>query len=273
MVEWSKLKAYEGNKYRSFEELCYQISKVIYEEKGRFTSIDDSGGGDGVEFYMTLPNGDQWGWQAKFYPPDSRLSEKSRKQSIKRSLTKTCQIHRHLKKWFLCTLSDFTSQEQDWFENKLRQSIPHDMSVELEHWGKSDFNAWLSEPRFAGKRNYFFGELELDMNWFKTQFSKQKALVSEKFRSSLHTESIVDACIHALLGDKKFVCQIAEWIEKINEALPELNDAISDLKRPTPKDIQWTEEEKCKVIKSAESLKTSLTEHCIPARTSKKTLK
>ena len=258
MVEWSKLKAYEGNKYRSFEELCYQISKVIYEEKGRFTSIDDSGGGDGVEFYMTLPNGDQWGWQAKFYPPDSRLSEKSRKQSIKRSLTKTCQIHRHLKKWFLCTLSDFTSQEQDWFENKLRQSIPHDMSVELEHWGKSDFNAWLSEPRFAGKRNYFFGELELDMNWFKTQFSKQKALVSEKFRSSLHTESIVDACIHALLGDKKFVCQIAEWIEKINEALPELNDAISDLKRPTPKDIQWTEEEKCKVIKSAVSLRTSL---------------
>ena len=30
-------------------------------EKGRFTSVDDSGGGDGVEFYLTLENGDQWG--------------------------------------------------------------------------------------------------------------------------------------------------------------------------------------------------------------------
>ena len=258
MVEWSKLKAYEGNKYRSFEELCYQISKVIYEEKGHFTSIDDSGGGDGVEFYMTLPNGDQLGWQAKFYPPDSRLREKSRKQSIKGSLTKACQKHRHLKKWFLCTLSNFTSQEQDWFEKVLPQSIPHDMSVKLEHWGKSDFNAWLSEPRFAGKRNYFCGELELDMDWFKTQFYKQTASVGEKFTSSLHTESIVDACIHVLLGDDKFACQIAEWIEKINEALPELNNAISDLKHPTPEDIKWTEEEKCKVIQSAESLQTSL---------------
>ena len=258
MIDWSKLETYEGHKYRSFEELCYQIAKGLYEERGRFTSIDDSGGGDGVEFYMTLPNGDQWGWQAKFYPPDSRLSEKSRKQSIKGSLTKACQKHRHLKKWFLCILSNFTSQEQDWFENKLRQSIPHDMGVKLEHWGKSDFNAWLSEPRFAGKHRYFFGELELDMNWFEKQFDKQKASVAEKFRSSLHTESTVDACIHALLGDKKFVSQISEWIEKTNEELSKLKDAINNLKGPTPNDIQWAEEEKCKVIRSAESLQAGL---------------
>ena len=258
MIDWSKLKAYEGNKHCSFEELCYQIAKGIYEERGRFTFIDDSGGGDGVEFFLTLPNGDQWGWQAKFYYPDSRLRVKSRKPSIKKSLEKACQEHPRLKKWILCTPSNLTPKERDWFEMVLPQSIPENMGVNIEHWGKSDFNAWLSKPEFAGKHDYFFGELELDMNWFKTQFSKQKAPVAEKFRSSLHTESIVDDCIHALLGDKKFVCQIAEWIEKINEALPELNDAISDLKRPTPKGIQWTAEEKCKVINSAKLLQASL---------------
>ena len=258
MIDWSKLKTYEGYKYRSFEELCYQIAKVIHGERGDFTFIDDSGGGDGVEFYLTLPNGDQWGWQAKFYYPDSRLSVKSRKPSIKQSLRRACQEHPQLTKWFLCTPSNFTSEEQDWFETTLLQSIPEDVSVELRHWGDSDFNARLSEPRFAGKRNYFFGELELDMNWFETQFGKQKAPVAEKFRSSLHTESIVDACIHVLLSDEKFACQIAEWVEKINESLPELNDAISDLKRPTPEDIQWAEREKCEVINSAESLQANL---------------
>ena len=272
MIDWSKLKAYEGNKYRSFEELCYQISKGIHGDCGRFISVDDSGGGDGVEFYMTLPKGDQWGWQAKFYPPDSRLSEKSRKQSIKGSLTKACQKHRHLKKWFLCTPLNFTPEEQDWFKDILPQSVPQDMSVELIHWGASDFNAWLSEPRFAGKRNYFFGELELDIHWFESQFGKQKAAVAEKFRSSLHTESFVDACIHVLLGDEKFASQIAEWIENINEALPELGDAISDLKRPTPKDIQWTEEEKYKVIESAESLQTGLVDTVSQLEQAKKLL-
>lgn len=63
MIDWSKLKPYQDNKYRSFEELCYQIAKRLHSTRGEFTYIDDSGGGDGVEFYMTMSNGDQWGWQ------------------------------------------------------------------------------------------------------------------------------------------------------------------------------------------------------------------
>ena len=262
MIDWSKLRTYEGNKHRSFEELCYQIAKGIHEEQGSLTCIDDRGGGDGVEFYLTFPSGDQWGWQAKFYYPNLRLNASNRKRSIEESLKKACQEHPQLTKWILCTPSNFTSKEQDWFNNILPQSVPQEMSVELKHWGASNFNDWLSEPRFAGKLSYFFGELELDINWFKRQFDKQKAPLGEKFTSSLHTESIVDACIHAFLGNKKFVCQIAEWIGKISEELPELNDAISDLKRPTPNDIQWAEEDKLKVINSAESLQVSL-EHTI----------
>ena len=257
-IDWSKLKTYQGSKWRSFEELCYQIAKGLYGECGRFTSVDDSGGGDGVEFYMTLPNGDQWGWQAKFYYPDDRLNASNRKRSIEGSLKKACQTHERLKKWILCTPSKFTPGEQEWFENTLCQSIPENMSVELEHWGDSDFNAWLSEPRFSGKRNYFFGELELSIGWFKAQFNKQMASVGEKFSSSLHTETRVDDHVHALLGDKGFVRQITELIEKLNEELPNLEKAIDDLERWIPKGIEWAEEEKSKVIKAAESLRDTL---------------
>ena len=260
MIDWSKLKTYQNDKRRSFEELCYQIAKELHGEQGRFTSVDDSGGGDGVEFYMTLSNGDQWGWQAKFYdfPPPPRLSVSNRKKHIKESLEKACEIHPHLKKWILCTPTDFTPDEQIWFANTLPQSIPEDMNVELEHWGKSDFHTWLSEPRFSGKRNYFFGELELDIDWFKTQFEKQKASVGEKFSASLHTETRVDANLHALLGDKGFVGQITEWIEKLNEELPDLKKAIDDLNRWIPNGIEWDEGEKLKVIGAAESLQDAL---------------
>jgi hypothetical protein len=67
MLDWSRLKTYQNSKYKSFEELCNQLAKRLHGSRGRFTSIDDSGGGDGVEFYLTLANGDEWGWQAKFY--------------------------------------------------------------------------------------------------------------------------------------------------------------------------------------------------------------
>jgi hypothetical protein len=80
-IEWSKLKPYQHDKRKSFEELCYQIAKAKFSGLGSFTSVDDSGGGDGVEFYLTLLNGEEWGWQAKFYFPDKRLNP-SRRASV-----------------------------------------------------------------------------------------------------------------------------------------------------------------------------------------------
>ena len=263
MIDWSKLKPYQNDKYRSFEELCYQIAKGLHEEKGRFTSVDDSGGGDGVEFYLTFPNGDQWGWQAKFYHPVPRLSESNRKQSITKSLKKACEKHPRLKKWILCTPTNFTPRtkisqgEQVWFDNTLRQSIPPNMDVDLEHWGDSDFNSWLSEPRFSGKFHYFFGKLELNFHWFKRQFDKQMAGIGDKFDSSLHTETNVDAEIHSLLGDESFVKQITKWIEKLEEELSDLKEAINELNSPIPY-IEWSEEEKSKVTEAAKSLQEAL---------------
>lgn len=257
MIDWSKLKPYQNNKYRSFEELCYQIAKGLYAEIGRFTPVDDSGGGDGVEFYLTLPNGDQWGWQAKFYYPNARLNYSSRKNQIENSLKRACEIHPHLKKWFLCTPTNFTPSEQKWFDDTLRQFIPEDMSVELEHWGDSEFNTWLSEPRFSGKFNYFFGVFDLDINWFQRQFSKQMTAIGGKFESTLHTETQVDADIYALLGDTTFVKQITEWIGKLEEELSDLKDAINDLNSPIPY-VEWDGEERSKVIEAAELLQDTL---------------
>jgi hypothetical protein len=50
MIDWSKLEPYDNNKSRSFEELCFQIAKGLYEQEGKFTPIDDSGEETGVEF-------------------------------------------------------------------------------------------------------------------------------------------------------------------------------------------------------------------------------
>ena len=104
MIDWEKLKPYENAKWKSFEEFCYQIAKRQFNDLGKFTPIDDSGGGDGVEFYLTLPNGDEWGWQAKFYYTNPRLNISNRKNSINNSLKKSIKVHSNLKNGFFVHL-------------------------------------------------------------------------------------------------------------------------------------------------------------------------
>ncbi|MGG3466781.1 hypothetical protein ABES02_04420 [Neobacillus pocheonensis] len=202
MIDWSKLKPYDTDQKRSFEELCYQIARVQFEEKGRFTSVDDSGGGDGVEFYLTLPTGEEWGWQAKFYV-EGRLTN-GRKSSIIGSLKKSCEMHPNLKKWFLCVPLDLTVGENDWFQHTLSRTVPEGMEVEFIFWGDSYFNHQLADPRFAGRKNYFFGELELTFDWFKNQVLNQLTTVKGKYNPAVHTHTQVDQGLNSFLMNDEY---------------------------------------------------------------------
>ena len=66
-LDLDKLKTYNSDKKKSFEFLCYQLCYEQFHTEGSFTPIDDSGGGDGVEFYLTKENGEEYGWQCKFF--------------------------------------------------------------------------------------------------------------------------------------------------------------------------------------------------------------
>lgn len=231
MIDWSKLESYENSRYRSFEELCYQIAKGLYGHQGEFTPIDDSGGGDGIEFYVTLPSREQWGWQAKFYYPDGRLQVSNRKQSIKNSLITAFSHHPELKKWILCTPTNLTPSEKKWFKEELSKSVPDGRSVELVHWNQSDFSNWLSEPRFCGKRNYFFGTLDLSLDWFRLQTEKQLEAIKDKFNPQLHAETMVDEQIHAFLVDSKFAEKVKSNIELIKNDFQDFETSFNKLNK------------------------------------------
>jgi hypothetical protein len=156
MADWSKLHTYAEQPWRSFEELCYQIVYLLFSAKGELTRVDDSGGGDGVEFYLTQSNGQEMGWQAKFYWPQARLTS-DRKRHISDSLARSLKNHRNLKKWILCTPTAFTSDEQKWFRRTLQKTTRR---VHLEHWDSSKIDAMLTKPEMAGIRLNFNGREE-----------------------------------------------------------------------------------------------------------------
>jgi hypothetical protein len=237
-IDWTKLKPFKRDQAHSFEQLCYQIAVNLFSNLGTFTPIDGSGGDGGVEFYLTLANGDKWGWQAKFYSPNPRLDD-SRKAKICNSLETACRNHPSLKKWFLCTPTDFTVDrvtakrnyrgEQTWFSETLPNSVPAGQQIEIIHWGESEFLRWLAAPQFLGQRLFFFGELVLSLPWFKNQVEKQLRDLGDKFNPVLHIETYVDERLHTLLCDGTFVDALKTSLQSLNAANKELDEITTEV--------------------------------------------
>ncbi|MEJ7675017.1 MAG: hypothetical protein WKF59_20530 [Chitinophagaceae bacterium] len=158
MINWNKLQPYKLAKQKSYEQLCFQIAFKLFEDSGTFSLIDDSGGGDGVEFYLTLPDGEQWGWQAKYYEGSPRLREHNRKQNIIASLKRAIEVHPNLKRWYLCLPMDLTPLEAEWIRNVLPSHVPNNRHVEVGEeylWNESFIHEKLNQPRFNGLKQAF----------------------------------------------------------------------------------------------------------------------
>jgi hypothetical protein len=238
LVNWNKLKTYNTNQNKSFEELCYQLAFEEYSSEGKLTSIDDSGGGDGVEFYLELPNGDIWGWQCKFF---GRFDEGGRKGQIKSSLQRALDKHgSRLKKWVLSSQLSLTPTEKVWFESSLAGSIhkgrivlPNNHKVELEHWGDSKILNLIR--RHQDIHNYFFTEKILGNDWYKTKFElvSNSSVLKSKYLNGLHVSGEADDKVVQVLCDKR----LAELIDKSKEILDvdrflnEYEEKVNDIKK------------------------------------------
>jgi len=222
IINWNSLQAYKTTKTKSFEQLCYQIAFRMYAADGVFTPIDDSGGGDGVEFYLTFPDGRQWGWQAKYYEGSPRLSVSGRKAAIVSSLQRATSLHPLMKVWHLCLPMDLTPDEDTWVKSELNKHIPAGHPAKIVVWNESFIHERLNQPIFNGLKQAFFNSLELSPNWFSLTFKKAYTLVENKFDSFLYTpnEEFEYNYVHPLLCNEKFNTQrIVYYPRKLSELL------------------------------------------------------
>ncbi len=217
ILNWGKLKPYRTDQKKSFEQLCYQIAHEEFNNSGIFTPIDDSGGGDGVEFFLTLPNGEVWGWQVKFF---CRINKGGRKEQIKKSLQTAYKKHSTLKKWFLCSKCDFTTDEESWFKNNLALSekdgekvLPEDSDVELIHWGDSELLDYLK--KYKNILNFFFSEKLLSDEWFEERYriDVKTLQIKAKYESKIHIPTDIDNTVNKILGGERLVEILEKEIE------------------------------------------------------------
>ena len=176
-----------------------------------------------MEFYLTLDNGKQWGWQAKYYEGSVRLNLHNRKQSIIDSLKRAIEVHPNLNIWYLYLPMDLTPQETKWLNIELPKYIPPSRKVMIGEeflWNESFIHEKLNQPKFNGLKQAFFNELELSPEWFQNAFNNSFSLVKNKFDELLYVrnEEFEYWDVNPILCNDKFLEErIAYYPKKLKE--------------------------------------------------------
>ena len=180
-IIWQKLRPWNGSQHSAFEELCCQLA--AYESAPQDSTFIRKGAPDaGIECYWILPNGDELGWQAKFFP---FTPGKTQWQQIDDSVKTALAKHPRLAQLTICLPVDRQDpriDKQQWFMDKWNESAEEwkkwakaeGMSVEFLYWGEHEIIERLSREEHRGRHFFWFHEEFFSQQWF--EFRLEEAL-------------------------------------------------------------------------------------------------
>ena len=100
-IRWREIRAQDGSQDFGFEELCAQLARAESPEDAKFYRTGEQDAG--VECYCVLPNGDEWGWQAKFF---TEPMQNSHLNQLDRSVLRALNAHPRLRRYYVCVPRD-----------------------------------------------------------------------------------------------------------------------------------------------------------------------
>jgi len=204
-IDWHILRPLDGSQQKAFEELCAQLASSEAMPTGaRFVR---KGAPDaGIECYWELRNGDQYGWQAKFFlevPGTSQWSQLD--ESVQRALDR----HDHLRQYTVCLPIDrpdpldprrasfmdrWNARVRKWREWAGQQGL----TVNFEYWGQSELLARLSQERHRGRYYFWFNKEWFSRDWFRQKLDAAIANVDRRYLPSMNIDLPVRECFRGL---------------------------------------------------------------------------
>jgi hypothetical protein len=206
------IRAHEGSQARAWEELAYQLRPPANEGhlETRKTRAPDAG----VEWYEVYEDGHQEGFQAKFHASleDALggMRESVKAVSTKRpSLTKLTFI---LPYDFTDSGDAKTKTDQDRWDDAVKRwkaDFQKAMDIEFATIRAGDIVAKLALKEHAGRREYWFGGLELTDEWFAQRFAESVAAAGDRYTPEADSPTSVNLLIDAVASGPMFIGELS----------------------------------------------------------------
>lgn len=159
-LEWDKLRHWDGSQNKAFEELCCQLARCEQSVPLGSRFIRKGMPDAGLECFWQLPNGDEQGWQAKFFrtPPDP-----GQWSQIDGSVQTALEKHPRLVAHTICLPVDRPDPRIEGQKSFLDRWNEHNnkwngwasdrgMSVKFEFWGTHEIWLRLTRSRFQQRQ-------------------------------------------------------------------------------------------------------------------------
>ncbi len=193
-IDWQNIKSFNNSQNNAFEELvCQMAREESISDKKDFYRIAAPDGG--VEAYCVLINGEEYGWQAKYF---SSMGS-SQWSQVKKSFKTALKTHPNLTKYYICIpldrqdprcgnkmwfMDEWNKKTQEWFDYAKAQG----RNIAFEYWGSSELIHRLSEKKHAGRKLFWFSKEEFSDEWFQSHIESSIKNLGHRYTPELNFE-------------------------------------------------------------------------------------
>lgn len=206
--DFRNIRHWHGSQYRAFEELCYQLRDPT-PDKAELVKTGDPDGG--LEWYVTLSNGVQWGWQAKFTFDITTLL-----RLMEKSLKTVVQTRPKCRRLTFCIPFDLPDapgvgerksarQKYEYRKKRWRERIPGADRVRVELWeGGNLLQRLVKNPAHRGISWFFWDEEVFSPEWCAKRQTIAISAAGERYSPELHVDLPVAFAFEGLARTEYF---------------------------------------------------------------------
>lgn len=236
-IDFKNIRALNRNQQEAFEEFCCQLAYRYKDvpQNSKFYRYRGAGGDGGVECIWKLPNGEEWGWQAKYV-----FSLRDAKSQLDESVKTALEIHPDLTRYFICLPFNLTGPTgrkgkseserfEEYKEGWKKLADEKGMNVEFVLWDKTTLiDHLLSIENASSKINFWFNKTFFDEDWFKNHINKALKIAEPRYSPHLKIDVPLYKNFEAFGKTPFWEKEIDQKAKEIKELFTKWNLSLSD---------------------------------------------
>lgn len=228
-INWQNLRTWNGSQQTAFEKLCCQLASAKEPEEGaQFIPKGDPDAG--VECYWVLPNGNEHGWQAKFF---TKSPDASQWRQVDQSVKSSLEAHPRLNSYTVCFPIDMPDAREKGKKSCRDRWLDHvekwegwakgrGMSVQFSYWGETELLQRLSQRGQEGLEYFWFNEQVLSDDWLQERLAEAVASAGPRYTPKLRVDLPIGEVFDGLCRSPGFFARLKQHRRSVSISYKEL---------------------------------------------------